>query len=96
VGKAESEGSERIVGKPYVTGLRQGARHVGGIRSARGKALRTGARTTFGVKLQRRRSTGFPRTAQNLLGFPGVVLFMVDIGMVFQALQVRNHFGGHL
>jgi hypothetical protein len=38
----------------------------------------------------------FPSTAQNLLRFPCVVLFAVDIGMVFQRLQVSHDFSGHL
>jgi hypothetical protein len=41
------------------------------------------------------RVTDFLNTAPSLLRFPRVVLFMVDIGMVFQGLQVSHDFGGH-
>jgi hypothetical protein len=39
--------------------------------------------------------TGSPGTLQSLLWLPRVVLFAVDIGMVFQGLQVSSDFGRH-
>jgi len=38
---------------------------------------------------------GTPRR-QGLLGFPGVMLLAVDIGVIFEALQVSDNFGGHV
>src|ERR1039457_2950035 len=36
------------------------------------------------------------RQDERLLGFSGVMLLAVDIGVVFGALQVSDDFGGHL